>query len=432
MYNNSDGGCGNDLAIDDIIFRSCGDLTEISTPSIDASELNLCEENAPISLELTATPDFSSYDEHYFQWQESIDKEDWNDIPGETTDEYTTPSLSSSRYYRVKVAEDPVNLANNLCSTVSEAFSVNIIKTPKAPVSNGDKSICEGEEIPSLSVEKEEDETVNWYASETGADLLLKNSEYFIPETPGVYYAEAVKTGFECAASERTAVELKIYELPVAKDEKLQICEEGELELDAGVDVSAYLWSTGETTRKISINSPGIFKVELINSHGCSTIKNIEVAPVDIVGIENIISEEKKLIIKPLVDGVFEYSINGNNFQDSNEFNVSGGVYTIYMRDKAGCKTISQDFPHLVFPKFITPNGDGYNDVFRVKGLEFFNKSRISIYNQYGKLLKSGDGKNFSWGGKRGGRELPSTDYWYEIKIENFPGQKGHFSLIRQ
>ncbi len=431
MFNNAVGGCGNDLAIDDIIFRSCGDLTEISTPVVNASELNLCEENAPISLDLTATPDFSAYNDHYFQWQESTNNQDWDDLSGEITNEYTTPQLSSSRYYRVKVAEDPVNLANNLCSTVSEPFFVNIVETPEAPVSNGDKTICRNKEIPSLSVEIEDDETVNWYASESGSDLLLENSKNFTPENEGIYYAEAVKTGFECAASKRTPVRLEIHELPVAEDEKLQICEQGELELDAGADVLAYNWSTGETTRKIRINTPGNFSVELINSNGCSAIKNIEVTAVDLVGIEDIISEDRKLIIIPLVDGEFEYSIDGNNFQDSREFDVSGGIYTVFMRDKAGCETISQDFPHLVFPKFITPNGDGYNDVFRVKGLDFFSKSRISIYDRYGKLLKSGNGQNFNWDGRLDGRELPSTDYWYEIKIENFPVRKGHFSLIR-
>ncbi|HEY9185666.1 MAG TPA: T9SS type B sorting domain-containing protein [Salegentibacter sp.] len=431
MYNNSDGGCGNDLAIDDIIFRSCGDLTEVSTSMSDTSELFLCEENAPISLDLTATPDFSAYDDHYFQWQESTNKEDWDDIPGEITNEYTTPQLSSSRFYRVKVAEDPVNLVNNLCSTVSEPFLINIVETPKAPVSLGDKSICRDEEIPSLSVEIEDDETVNWYASETGSDLLQENSRSFIPPEEGVYYAEAIKTGFECAASKRTPLKLEIYELPEAEEEELQICAQGVLELDAGLDVSAYEWSTGETTRKISVSTPGNYKVALINSNGCSAIKNIEVTTVDLVGIEKIISEERKLIINPLENGEFEYSIDGDSFQDSREFDLPGGVYTIYMRDKSGCSTISQEFPHLVFPRFITPNGDGYNDVFRVKGLEFFSRSRISIYDQYGKLLKSGKGQNFSWEGKLDGRELPSTDYWYTIKIENFPVQKGHFSLIR-
>lgn len=432
MFNNADGGCGNDLAIDDIIFRSCGDLTEISTPATDGMELNVCEENAPVSLDLTATPDFSAYQDHYFQWQESEDNQDWEDIPGENSNEFSISQLGNSKFYRVMVAEDPVNLSNNLCSTVSEAFLVNIVETPAPPVNTGDKAICEGEAIPSLSVETADDETVNWYASENGTDLLLENSHSYKPQTPGTFYAEAIKEGFECTPSSRIPVKLQIFEIPDVEDEELQICEDEALELDAGDEVLDYLWNTGETTKEISVTNPGTYSVKLTNANGCSVGKEIEVRAVDKVGIEDIFSEERKIIIKPTEDGDFEYSLDGTNFQDSPEFDVSGGIYTVYMRDKAGCKMITQEFPHIVFPRFITPNGDGYNDVFKVNGLEYFKNSTIRIFDRYGKLLKSGAGENFSWDGTLNGRALPSNDYWYEIEIGGFPTQKGHFSLIRQ
>ena len=431
MFNNADGGCGNDLAIDDIIFRSCGDLTEISTPATDYMELNVCPEDSPVSLDLTAIPDFSAYQDHYFQWQESEDNEQWENIPGENSNEYSISQVNKSTFYRVMVAEDPVNLSKNLCSTVSEAFLVNIIEVPAAPVSSGDKTICEGQEIPALNVETGDDETVTWYASENGNDPLIEDSNSFTPVDAGIFYAEATKEGFECAPSKRTAVELQIFGIPEVEDEELQICEDEALELDAGDDVSEYLWNTGESTREISVTTPGTYTVELINANGCTVEKEIVVNAVDIVGIEDIISEEDKIIIKPSVTGDFEYSLDGTNFQDSSEFNVPGGVYTIYMRDKAGCKTISQEFPHIVLPKFITPNGDGYNDVFRMKGLEYFEKSTIKIFDRYGKLLKSGEGENFTWDGTINGRNLPSDEYWYEINIEDYPPQKGHFSLIR-
>lgn len=135
--------------------------------------------------------------------------------------------------------------------------------------------------------------------------------------------------------------------------------------------------------------------------------------------------------IIPVEEGNFEYSLDGNNYQTSNEFEVSGGVYTAYMRDRAGCNTITLEFPHIVVPKFITPNGDGYNDEFRVNGLEFFSQTQIRIYDRYGKLLKSDNGEHFRWDGTTNGRYLPADDFWYEIKIENYPSKKGNFSLKR-
>ncbi|MFO8145757.1 MAG: hypothetical protein R6U03_00065, partial [Gillisia sp.] len=108
MFNNGEGGCGNDLAIDDIIFRSCGDLTEIIATDNPANPYKVCEENTPVSLVLNAAPDFSVYTRHFYQWQESTDNETWNNINDETAESLTTPPLISSRYFRVKVAEDEV------------------------------------------------------------------------------------------------------------------------------------------------------------------------------------------------------------------------------------------------------------------------------------------------------------------------------------
>ena len=92
MFNNSDGGCGNDLAIDDIIFRSCGDLTTITPVNSSENEISICEENLPQTINLEANPDFSIYSDHYYQWQRSNDGETWNDIPGANQAQFSTSS----------------------------------------------------------------------------------------------------------------------------------------------------------------------------------------------------------------------------------------------------------------------------------------------------------------------------------------------------
>jgi gliding motility-associated-like protein len=432
MFNNGDGGCGNDLAIDDIIFRSCGDLTTITSQRNNDPGIVVCEPDAPVSLNMTATPDFTVYTQHAFQWQESSDNENWQDIPGETNSYFTSPLLNTSRYYRVKVAEDPVNLVSNLCSSVSEAYFINIVKTPNAPLSNGDKVICSDAIIPALSVQVEAGETVNWYDSEVGGTQIATGITSFTPTNEGVFYAEAVKAGFDCAGSIRTKVNLTINEIPQVQDEVLQLCENGELQLDAGVENMQYEWSTGEFSQEITISEPGNFSVKITTNAGCSVTKNFEIHTVDIAGIAAIISEENTVIIKPANLGEFEYSLNGDTFQLSNIFeSVSGGVYTAFIRDLQACNTVSEEFPHIVVPKFITPNNDGQNDRFELKGIEYFSSSEIRIFNRYGKLLMAGDGKSFSWDGTFHGKNLPGSDYWFEIKIDDYKIIKGHFSLKR-
>lgn len=432
MFNNGVGGCGNDLAIDDIVFRSCGDLTEITSAGIDGNELSVCEPDAPVSLDLTATPDFSVYDDHAFQWQESDDNIDWQDVPGEKNGNFTTPALSTSKYYRVKVAEDEVNLSDDLCSSASEAFYFQFIPTPEAPVSNGNEIICSNDNLPVLTVNVGDDETVNWYDAETGGSLLKTGAASYLPEAAGTFYAEAVKTDTNCEASSRTAVSLTINQSPQVEDEQLELCENGQLLLDAGIENMSYLWSSGEITKSIKISNPGIYKVTVTSADNCSSTKTFEVSAVSVAGIKSIVSEGNSVTIEPLYDGNFEYSLNGTTFQSSNVFeSVSGGVYTAYIRDLSGCNTVTEEFPHILVPKFITPNGDGYNDHFKVNGLEFYDFSEIRIFDRYGKLLKSGRGENFAWNGKIKGKDLPASDFWYEISIENYEVIKGNFSLKR-
>ncbi|MGA9324568.1 MAG: hypothetical protein WBV47_00845, partial [Salegentibacter sp.] len=290
MYNNGEGGCGNDLAIDDIIFRSCGDLTTIHAPGLDGNEYAVCRANAPVSLEFTATPDNSVYNRHAFQWQESSDGNSWKDINGETSPTYQTASLSASHYFRVKVAEDQVNLDNNLCSSASEAVYVHIIEIPKAPVSNGDREICSGEDFPTLSVQSGAGETVNWYDAASGGNLLGSGNSYS-PQSEGSFFAEAVPEGYGCPPGPRTAVSLKINPVPQLQDEELQICPDSSLQLDAGIAGMSYKWSTGENQQKINVTTSGNYRVTVTTSAGCSVIKQFEVLPVDNAQIGEVVSE---------------------------------------------------------------------------------------------------------------------------------------------
>lgn len=82
------------------------------------------------------------------------------------------------------------------------------------------------------------------------------------------------------------------------------------------------------------------------------------------------------------------------------------------------------------FPKFFTPNSDGYHDTwkpdFATNGI-----SRIYIFDRYGKLLKQLQG-NTGWNGQFRGQPMPSDDYWFMAILKNEKEVKGHFSLIRK
>jgi gliding motility-associated-like protein len=98
-----------------------------------------------------------------------------------------------------------------------------------------------------------------------------------------------------------------------------------------------------------------------------------------------------------------------------------------------GCGVVSQEIPVLGAPKFFTPNGDGYNDTWNVRGVsaKYYANTIIYVFDRFGKLITQVDPKGEGWDGTFNGQNLPSTDYWYSIKFEDGRIVKGHFALKR-
>ena len=430
MINNGDGGCGNDLAIDDIVFKSCGDFIFLTN---DPGEnlIAQCEnEGVIISTTITATPDFTIYNSHAYQWQESSDSMNWVDILGETNNTYTTPILASSRFFRVKVAEDALNVSNDLCNVVSDVFSAIIVPIADPPLSNGDVFTCANVLNP-LTVSVPSDQVVNWYDAPTGGSLLLENSSSFTPSISGTFYAAASSNLVDCFSLTRTPLTYTIYELPVVTDENLSLCENVPLILTAGVTNVTYLWNTGETTENIEIIEPGVYTMRATNSNGCSVTKTINLEQIDEPIIDTIISNNEDIIVSTVNTDEFEYALNNGFFQDSPVFElVEGGLHIIKVRGKNNCPEVRQEFLHFVVPKFFSPNGDTYNDVFLLQGLEFFTSVDVQIFDRYGMLIKQSSTASFSWDGTFNGNTLPSSDYWYSIRADNHLFT-GHFALKR-
>ena len=430
MLNNGVGGCGNDLAIDDIVFKSCGDTVIIEDASNNINTY-VCEDQLPFSTQLTAIPDFTIFSSHFYQWQESLDGLNWVDIAGENNQSYSTPLLNNTTFYRVKIAEDAVNLTNDSCNSTSEIFEISVIPLPNPPISNGDLMICKNDDTP-LSVNVPIGVLVNWYDAAVGGNLLQSNSTTFNPSVSGIYYAEAQTVNGNCISSSRTALEINYYPIPQVQDETLEFCENTTINLHANANnATSYLWNTSEITETITIDAPGVYTVKVTNIN-CSIVKTITVAQINNPIIENVISDGNDIVINATSNTTdLLYSLNGNIFQPNNTFfNVDGGLYTVYVKTRDCASIISQTYLHFYIPKYFTPNNDGDNDAFNLKGIEYYTTSQVSIFDRYGKLLKSSRNSSFSWNGTFNNTLLPTDDYWYIVVID---GQKftGHVTLKR-
>ncbi len=174
------------------------------------------------------------------------------------------------------------------------------------------------------------------------------------------------------------------------------------------------------------------------NTQNCSKTRTITVTASNIATIENVVindlSDNNSIIVNVSGSGDYEYSIDGINYQSSNTFyNVESGIYTVYVIDKNGCGIVQEDINLLGIPNYFTPNGDGYNDYWNIKGVSstYNAKTTIHIFDRYGNLLKQISPLSLGWDGKYLGKDVPSSDYWYIINLEGGRTFKGHFSLKR-
>ncbi len=193
-----------------------------------------------------------------------------------------------------------------------------------------------------------------------------------------------------------------------------------------------------QTDYTLTVNTEGIYKVQVTNNKGCTKTRTITVNASEKATIENIIindlTETNSIIVITSGSGIYQYSLDGVVYQDSSTFaNISAGIYTVYVKDTKGCGITTNEVSVLGIPKFFTPNGDSYNDYWNIKGIsQNFNKSTtIYIFDRFGKLLKQMSALSQGWDGTFNNQPMPADDYWYNIVFEDGRSSKGHFALKR-
>ncbi|PHQ29138.1 T9SS type B sorting domain-containing protein [Leeuwenhoekiella nanhaiensis] len=199
----------------------------------------------------------------------------------------------------------------------------------------------------------------------------------------------------------------------------------------------------------VVVNSPGIYSVSADNGACSSTTQEIEVIASEAatLTVENIevtsdgeLNAVRIINLPNLGQGDYEYALGDElgPYRDEPLFErVTPGFKTLFVRDKNGCGISSIEIPVLGFPKFFTPNNDGYHDTWEPLGLSTQDYTAVSIFifDRYGKLLKSLYGFGESWNGTTRDRALPSDDYWYRVELTDNEGVtsqfNGHFTLKR-
>ena len=298
--------------------------------------------------------------------------------------------------------------------------------------------------------------------ADTGTDPV--GGSYTNIINPQTLYIRVTNDATECYAT--AEITLNVEQLPqFSLEESYRLCvdengnpiqsdfgEASPPELLIGLDPQFYTfeWTLndvvleGENGNGIIAVQGGTYTVTATEiATGCSAIATTEVTvsspPTDFSArlVNGAFSNNNIVEVLNGGEGDYEYSIDGGPFQESNLFeNVLPGAHDITIRDANGCGEVTFPFGVVDFEEFMTPNGDGFHDEWRIIAIEEFDPTaKIYIFDRYGKLLKQLSPINDTgWDGNYNGNPMPSSDYWFLVEYTEDDTQKqfrSHFTLKR-
>lgn len=200
----------------------------------------------------------------------------------------------------------------------------------------------------------------------------------------------------------------------------------------------------GSTQNSFTVNALGNYTVEVTDiATGCTSIDTTTVIPEPPLRAQaQLITDQfdnNPVIVVNVLNNTgdqYWYRLDSGPWQRSNRFvNPDPGIRTVSVKGPNSCGVAIDDILVLKYPRFFTPNADGFNDYWQIENLTDAG-NRLYIFNRHGKLLKQLSLLGVGWDGTYNNQPLPSTDYWFVLEYTD-PNTgrtavlRSHFSLKR-
>jgi gliding motility-associated-like protein len=447
LINNAPGGCGNDLALDDITFRPCGP-TMNATSNGSSSIQNICEgQQTAINL----SSDVSAFTNPYVQWQQSTNSgTTWTDIPGANSAAFTynfLPGATAGNYlFRVSAAE-VINMAIPRCRVASSALTVKVNANPVTSTTSNSPA-CEGS---TMTITATGGTTYNWTGpnnfTQTGATLSIPNVTI---DKAGRYRVEVTSTG-NCKRFDSSDVIVRPRPDVTVSDDTVTVCLGQTAQLIAS-GAPTYLWTPSMGLSSSSIANPtatATFSTKYVvtgtDQSGCTDTANVYVT---VLGKPLVDAGENKAIAEGNSVQLNGSVTSSSNYIWSPAYNVSDvaslkptvtpAVDTFYVltaTSAQGCGVVADTvhikvYKKIIIPNAFSPNGDGINDSWVIPALQAYPGSKVEVFNRYGQVVLQATSFK-QWGGLYNNKPLPVGVYYYVIRLNGLPSLSGSITIVR-
>jgi gliding motility-associated-like protein len=436
MTNNASGGCGNDLALDDITFRACGPAISTTIVGIPSGTNAAHCQSINISYNFNCTISAGLTNPSY-QWQQSINNGLFVDIAGENnftlTKTFLPNALTAVYKYRLIVAEMG-NINSIFCRTLSTEIVITIYPKPTTTASN--IGACQNKTI---KLNATGGNNYTWTGpnnfTATAADTSIANTQLI---NAGKYYV-LIKDMNGCTNLDSTTVVIHPTPIAATSFADSTICAGAQITLNASAGTN-YEWIPTTFLNDATSATPICkatedikYKVVVSNSFNCSdtaytSIKVIKAATVD-AGADIVTIANKNIKLQGNITGDFlRYTWSPMEFINSVNI-LSPTVYPptdkkYYLTVYTGCGSFADSvsikiYNGIFIPNTFTPNADTKNDTWNIPALEAYPMHELKVYNRYGQIVFERKQSFTSWDGKFAGEPQPTGVYIYIIDLKN-------------
>lgn len=307
------------------------------TNNIIPTNQSICEND---SIIITGTLPIGGIGGYSYLWEESTDNLTWAAAAGINNLQNFSPGiLTATTYYR-RIVSDTL-IYTDTSSVITITYNLNpTVNIQGSTVECGSTILDEGIGMPN--------DVYNWSTGDSTQTITVNTS--------GTYWLEVTDSA-GCSGTDTVAV--TIYNLPVISlGQDTIICAQDSIILDAGV-YDTYLWSTGETSQLITVDSIGTgigivtISVQVTDTNTCINNDTINISFNICSGLGNISQEAIKIYPNPTT-GIF--TIKGKNIKSIEITNVSGQiVYARTLQLEDFCQIdLNEQTKGIYFIKIIT------------------------------------------------------------------------------
>jgi len=343
-----------------------------------------------------------------------------------------------------------LTVTENGCSA-SDTLTITVAPIPQAPVISpaGSISICENETVTLVSSYNTGNQ---WNLN--NIPILGANLNGFNTNTAGNYTVTFTSPEGCESISETVVVVVKpIVPIDIISDKDTLVCTNQPIEVtltaNPTIGFVSFAWSTGDVTTSILAIDPGTYTLTGTTADGCTSTSTIT-----LVGIEG----PSLSLISPIIfddfnvskkggndgsinltvsDGTPDYTYTWSNGATSEDIsNLTAGNYYVTVTDANGCfangAIVLKEPGDLTLPNGFTPNGDGFNDTYIIKGIQGYPNNKVIIWNRWGSLVYSKGAYTNDWTGiSNDGNVLPDGTYYIVVELNDSSKEnlKGYFDL---